>query len=109
MSFTLGNIACIYYGTMATHFIYTDAVLFTYLVEFKNSHPDKITKSYEDIYTDVRHSVDLCHNPEQYIIYDEALVPMLMRMKASGKKVFLLTNSMWEYTNRVMEYLVHGQ
>ncbi|RYH29484.1 hypothetical protein EON65_08310 [archaeon] len=94
--------------------------MFTYLVDFKNSNPDKITKSYEGIYSDVRHSVDLCHkdgyikdtvmqNPERYIIYDEALVPMLTRMKESGKKVFLLTNSMWEYTNRVMEYLVHGK
>jgi hypothetical protein len=35
------------------------------------------------------------------------MVPMLQRLKQSGKKVFLLTNSMWEYTTVVMDYLVH--
>lgn len=47
-------------------------------------------------------------NPEKYIIYDELLVPMLVQLKKSGKKVFLLTNSLYEYTNRVMDYLVHA-
>lgn len=34
---------------------------------------------------------------------------MLKQLKNSGKKIFLLTNSMWEYTNVVMDYLVHGK
>ena len=47
-------------------------------------------------------------NPSKYIIYDEAIVPMLRGLKKSGKKVFLLTNSLYEYTQVVMEYLVHA-
>lgn len=33
---------------------------------------------------------------------------MLQQLRNSGKRVFLLTNSLWEYTNVVMNYLVYG-
>ena len=70
------------------------------------------------VYRDVRQSVDLCHrdglikntvmkNPDKYIVLDEGMVTMLKQFKEAGKKVFLLTNSLWEYTNVVMEFLVH--
>jgi HAD superfamily 5'-nucleotidase-like hydrolase len=113
-SFTDSN-----YVNIDTLFLLIDALLFTNLVEFKDSNPSVIPKSYEQIYKDVRSAVDLCHrdgvikdvvmsDPKSYIIYDEGLVPMLQRLQKSGKKVFLLTNSLWEYTNSVMNYLVHG-
>lgn len=108
------------YVNIDTLFHPVDAVLFSNLVELKDNHPGLITKSYEDIYKDVRMSVDLCHrdgvikdtvmkDPESYIIYDENIVPLMKRLKKAGKKVFLLTNSMWEYTTKVMEFLVHGR
>ena len=34
---------------------------------------------------------------------------MLKALRASGKKVFLLTNSLWDFTNVVMNYLVDGR
>ena len=34
---------------------------------------------------------------------------MLRALRASGKKVFLLTNSLWDFTNVVMNYLVDGR
>ena len=108
------------YVNIDTMFLLIDAVLFTSLVDLKDRHPSVITKSYEQIYNDVRLCVDLCHRdgvikdavmrePAKYIIYDEMMVPMLQRLKRAGKKVFLLTNSMWEYTNVVMDYLVHSR
>jgi 5'-nucleotidase len=68
---------------------------------------------------DIRMCVDLCHrdgvikdivmkDPASFIIYDENIVPLLKKLRRAGKKVFLLTNSMYEYTNRVMDFLVHG-
>ena len=71
------------------------------------------------MYDEIRASVDLCHrdgslkravaeHPERYIHVDEALVPMLRALRESGKKTFLLTNSLWDFTNVVMNYLVHG-
>lgn len=68
----------------------------------------------------MRTSVDLCHrdgfikntvmaHPERYILHDPKIVPMLKQLKAAGKKVFLLTNSMYEYTDAVMNYVIHGE
>eukprot|EP00596_Hydrurales_sp_CCMP1899_P005462 CAMPEP_0119034716 /NCGR_PEP_ID=MMETSP1177-20130426/1734_1 /TAXON_ID=2985 /ORGANISM="Ochromonas sp, Strain CCMP1899" /LENGTH=440 /DNA_ID=CAMNT_0006992373 /DNA_START=349 /DNA_END=1671 /DNA_ORIENTATION=+ len=113
VSFTESN-----YVNIDTLFLLIDALLFTSLVDLSDKNPNLIQKSYEEIYKDVRASVDLCHkdgvikdavikNPSKHIIYDAGMVPMLQRLKQSGKKVFLLTNSMWEYTNVVMDYLVH--
>ena len=69
------------------------------------------------MYDEIRASVDLCHrdgtlkravaeDPGLYIHADKELVPMLRALRASGKKVFLLTNSLWDFTNVVMNFLV---
>lgn len=51
-----------HYSYIDTIFLLVDAVLFTYLVDFKDAHPELFAdKSYEDIYKDIRQSVDLCH------------------------------------------------
>lgn len=72
---------------------------------------------YANLYRDVRAAVDLCHrdgslkrevaaHPEQYIHADPHLVPMLNMYKAAGKKLFLATNSLWDYTHVVMNFLL---
>ena len=77
------------------------------------------SKPFETMYDEIRASVDLCHrdgtlkravaeDPGLYIHADDALVPMLRALRASGKKVFLLTNSLWDFTNVVMNFLVFG-
>eukprot|EP00980_Cylindrotheca_fusiformis_P014606 scaffold3956_cov99-Cylindrotheca_fusiformis.AAC.3 len=37
------------------------------------------------------------------------MIPMLRRCKDQGTKLFLLTNSFWEYTSTAMNYLYHEQ
>eukprot|EP01035_Chromulina_nebulosa_P018611 gene18611-24340_t len=107
------------YVIIDTLFTPIDSMLFSQLVDLKDSKPNLIKQSYEQMYKDIRACVDLCHrdgvikdtvlkDPASYIIYDENIVPMLKRIRKSGKKVFLLTNSMWEYTEKVMEFLVYG-
>ena len=77
-------------------------------------------KTYSELYRDVRACVDLCHRdgvikdevakcPEKYIVQDPGLIPMLQRYKDQGVKVFILTNSLWEYTSTAMNYLYHGK
>ena len=117
-SFTGSN-----YISIDTLFSVVDAILFAQLVDLKDKFGKNnemlYNKSYEDLYNDVRICVDLCHrdgvikdavikDPAQYIIQDPNLVLMLNRYKEKGKKVFLLTNSLWEYTDVVMKYLVDG-
>jgi len=105
---------------MDTHFQHVDAHLFANLIELKDTgkYEGLNSKTYEDMYREMRKCIDLCHrdgvikdevalNPEKYIITDDGMVPMLKKIKESGTKVFLLTNSLWEYTSVAMNYLFH--
>jgi 5'-nucleotidase len=42
-------------------------------------------------------------------VLDKGLIPMLKGFREEGAKVFLLTNSYWEYTSVAMNYLYHGR
>jgi 5'-nucleotidase len=103
---------------MDTLFQFVDAHMFALLVALKDKGEYEFLdfKTYEEIYRHIRECVDLCHrdgvikdevarNPEKYIVLDKGLVPMLDRYKESGMKLFLLTNSYWEYTSCAMNYL----
>ncbi|CAI9284175.1 unnamed protein product [Lactuca saligna] len=94
----------------------------TLLVDFKDNNPGKISeeKDYFRMYRDVRAAVDLCHrdgtlkqmvanDPKRYINEDNSIVPMLQMLRSSGFAVFLVTNSLWDYTNVVMNFLCGPQ
>jgi len=106
-----------------TLFSLAEAHLFMQLVEIADS-PDRgwlpVGKQYADLYRDVRGAVDLCHRdgsikrevarePGKYIHYDPGLVPLLQMMRDAGKKTFLATNSLYDYTNVVMNFLLEGK
>eukprot|EP00577_Skeletonema_sp_RCC1716_P009460 CAMPEP_0113396912 /NCGR_PEP_ID=MMETSP0013_2-20120614/14072_1 /TAXON_ID=2843 ORGANISM="Skeletonema costatum, Strain 1716" /NCGR_SAMPLE_ID=MMETSP0013_2 /ASSEMBLY_ACC=CAM_ASM_000158 /LENGTH=650 /DNA_ID=CAMNT_0000281405 /DNA_START=112 /DNA_END=2064 /DNA_ORIENTATION=- /assembly_acc=CAM_ASM_000158 len=108
------------YVNMDTLFQHVDAHLFALLVEMKDfgEHEFLDMRTYEEIYRQVRECVDLCHrdgvikdevarDPEKYLVLDDGLLPMLRQYRENGIKVFLLTNSYWEYTSTAMNYLYH--
>ncbi|MED6184639.1 hypothetical protein PIB30_049456 [Stylosanthes scabra] len=83
-----------------------------------DENPGKIPESvdYARMYKDVRAAVDLCHrdgtlkqmvakDPKRYINEDPTIVPMLEMLRESGRATFLVTNSLWDYTNIVMNFL----
>lgn len=98
-------------------FNFVDFSLYAQLVEFTKKHKDKLEKSYEQLYVDMRKAVHSSHNdgsikkevakdPAKYIARDDALVSTLQHLrKECHKRLFLLTNSDWEYANVVMNYL----
>ena len=103
-----------------TPFSLVDGCLFAQLVDLFDhglaAGFDGYTKTYEKIWSDLRRCVDRCHkdgaiklqvakDPKKYIIYDQNLFPMLKSFREAGKKIFLLTNSLWDYTQVVMNYL----
>lgn len=103
-----------------TLFQAVDAELFSQLVDLKDRKPQQLQQSYKEIYSDVRSAVDMCHrdgtikrevaqNPYPYIQRDGRTLPLLKEMKRAGKKVFLLTNSDWHYTNVIMNHLWGNQ
>jgi 5'-nucleotidase len=50
----------------------------------------------------------VAERPEDFIVHDPNLIPMLESYRDAGVKTFLLTNSYWEYTAVAMNYLFHG-
>lgn len=102
-----------------TFFALSEVQLFTEIVDYMRRHPGSIQKSYEEVYRDLRWFIDLSHHdgsikseviahPEKYIVKDPDVSDMLIRLIEGGKKIFLLTNSDWSYTNNVMTYLLDG-
>ncbi|KAK6124533.1 hypothetical protein DH2020_041742 [Rehmannia glutinosa] len=76
----------------------------------------RFVQCYSRMYKDVRAAVDLCHrdgtlkkmvakDPKRYINEDSSIVPMLKMLRDSGRATFLVTNSLWDYTNIVMNFL----
>lgn len=106
-----------HFALIDTLFSLAEAYLFAQLVEFRDAFPGRIhTNSYSLMYRDVRAAVDLCHrdgtlknavanDPGRYITCDDEMVAMLEMLRAAGKKTFLVTNSLWDYTHVVMNYL----
>ncbi|XP_015591368.1 cytosolic purine 5'-nucleotidase isoform X2 [Cephus cinctus] len=75
-----------------------------------------LTMSFKSIFQDVRSAVDWIHlqgdlksktieNLDEYVKKDERLPMFLTRIRESGAKVFLLTNSDYMFTDKIMTYL----
>jgi HAD superfamily 5'-nucleotidase-like hydrolase len=78
-----------------------------------------IAVDYAQLFDEVRVSIDLAHQdgsitgriaetPEAYIERDPLLGPTLHKLRSAGKRLFLLTNSRPDYTERVMAFLLDG-
>nr|KAG5695822.1 hypothetical protein BaRGS_013420 [Batillaria attramentaria] len=76
-----------------------------------------IFMSYKSIFQDVRAAVDWVHlngdlksetlrNLEKYVHRDEKLPMLLNRLRSRGAKTVLITNSDYEYTHKMMTYLL---
>jgi 5'-nucleotidase len=74
---------------------------------------------YTVLYDDIRDSIDTVHRDNSlkaviradlshYIFKDPELGPALHKLRSSGKKLFLLTNSAFDFTRAVMSYLLDG-
>jgi HAD superfamily 5'-nucleotidase-like hydrolase len=74
---------------------------------------------YAKTFTDIRECIDEAHRDgtilnavaadlPRYIRRDPNLAPTLHKLRSSGKKLFLLTNSRWSYSDKMMTYLLGG-
>ena len=73
--------------------------------------------SYKSMFQDVRTAVDYVHlkgdlkrltveNLSKFVQRDDRLPTLLVRLRANGAKVFLLTNSDYNYTDKIMKYIL---
>lgn len=75
-----------------------------------------LAMSFKSIFQDVRNAVDYVHihgdlkkktieNLDLYLKKDERLPMFLARIRESGAKLFILTNSDYNFTDKIMSYL----
>ncbi len=77
------------------------------------------TVDYGKLFDDIRESIDTVHRDgslkaevrkdlSRYVVKDPELGPALHKLRSGGKKLFLLTNSLWDYTDAVMSFVLDG-
>lgn len=101
-----------------TFFALSEVQLFTEIVDYMRLHPGAIQKTYREVYQDLREFIDLSHKDgtikqhvlsdiSRYISRDPHLSQTLAKLIDGGKRLFLLTNSDWSYTNAIMSFLLN--
>jgi 5'-nucleotidase len=107
------------YAWIDSLFALPEAVLYAVLVDFFDRHDPPGKPDYTTLWQDIRECIDLAHRDgsiktivsadfPSYVERDEALAETLHKLRSSGKRLFLLTNSAWDYTSAMMSYLLDG-
>jgi HAD superfamily 5'-nucleotidase-like hydrolase len=105
------------YAWIDTLFAVPEACLYAGIIEVLESQGR--TVEYAKLYDHIREAIDTVHRDGSlkrelrkdiglYLFKDPELGPALHRLRSGGKKLFLLTNSLFSYTNEVMRYLLDG-
>jgi HAD superfamily 5'-nucleotidase-like hydrolase len=105
------------YAWIDSLFALPEAVLYACLVDYFDRHDIAGKPDYATLWEHIRECIDLAHRDgsikaivseqlPQYVQRDEGLAETLHKFRSSGKRLFLLTNSAWDYTSQVMSYLL---
>jgi HAD superfamily 5'-nucleotidase-like hydrolase len=105
------------YAWIDTLFALPEAVMYATIIEYLGSQKQRVR--YSRLWQDIRECIDEAHRDEtmksiikknlgDYIARDPDLAPTLHKFRSSGKRLFMLTNSAWDYTDAVMQHLLDG-
>ncbi|HEY2517454.1 MAG TPA: HAD-IG family 5'-nucleotidase [Polyangiaceae bacterium] len=105
------------YHWIDTLYALSEASLYAALVEALEKKGYAV--DYARVFTDIRESIDEAHRDgtilnavtadlPRFVHRDENLAPTLHKFRSAGKRLFLLTNSRWSYTDKMMGYLLGG-
>lgn len=70
---------------------------------------DDVRNAIDDIHRDGTLKSIIMASPGTYIEDDEGLALSLHKLRSAGKRLFVLTNSYWTYTDCVMSFLLDGK
>jgi 5'-nucleotidase len=98
-----------------TLFSLSEGCLYSQLVDLLDQGRLPQVKSYSELFTRVRATVDAQHvegrlkteiqaAPERYVVLDPEAALALLDQRAAGKKLMLITNSEWSFTTRMMSF-----
>lgn len=104
------------YIAVDTAFSIAFCVLYAQLVDFKDENPHELP-SYTVLANDVLKSVDqvhaqgdlkqsICKDPSRFLFRERAVVEGLKRYIRHGKKIFILTNSEYQYANHLLNFAI---
>ena len=108
------------FAPVDTLFALPEVTLYAQMVETIDRRPELWNgspPSYAEAWADVRACIDEAHrdgsikeqikaDPGRYIVRDPDLAATLHKFRSAGKRLFLLTNSLYPYTDAVMRYLL---
>jgi len=105
------------YHWIDTLFSLGEATTYAAIVDALEARGGRV--DYAQLFADVRSAADAAHHdgavhasvladPPRFIHRDPMLARTLHKLRSAGKRLFLLTNSAWPYTNEVMAYLLEG-
>jgi len=100
-----------------TLFSLPEAALYAQVIQAEESGGHRL--DYGKLFVDIRESIDEVHRDgtlkeivkrdlARYVVKDPELGPALHKLRSGGKRLFLLTNSLWDYTDAVMRHLLDG-
>lgn len=102
-----------------TLFSLPEATLLGGIIEHWEGTGREMPWPYQQLFDDIRECIDEAHrdnsmkavimaNMATYVDRDPDLPPTLHKARSAGKRLFLLTNSEWFYTDAVMKFLLDG-
>lgn len=105
------------YYFLNTLFSISEACMFAQLVDLLDEGKIKNVNNYAELASRIRTILDQAHlegqlkedimaNPKLYVELDEKLAVTLMDQKNANKKLMIITNSEWSYTNFMMSYIL---
>jgi len=103
------------YVFLNTLFEISEGCMYSQLVAKLDEHVLPEVLGYDALYRKVRHTLDRAHvegelkaeilaNPDRYVELDPLLPLTLLDQREAGKKLLLITNSEWTYTNALMTW-----
>ncbi|MGZ8784247.1 MAG: HAD-IG family 5'-nucleotidase [Acidimicrobiia bacterium] len=103
-----------------TLFSLSEASLFAQLVDLADEGKIPEVVGYENLYRIVRRALDGAHmegtlkgeilaDPDRFIEADPQVVPMLIDQREAGKQLMLITNSEWEYAEKILTHVFDPQ
>ncbi len=114
---TLVDLAEERYVFLNTLFSLSEACMYAKLVDRLDERGVLGPLGYTDLHREVRRGIDEAHlegelkaeiaaNPDAYVEADPELPLALLDQKHAGKRLLLITNSDWSYTDRMMTFAV---
>lgn len=106
------------YSIVDTTFSISYCVLYMQLVDLKDNQPELNLPDYKTIEEDILEALDTSHrdgslkgqvkkNVKKFIVPDKDIVVALERFKKHGKKLWVITNSDYEYSKLLLDYSIN--